>query len=176
MKKYTSVIFILVFNLIAFTTVTGNNEHQLPPYKGSSEFESMKKLVGVWKGTGSIPNKDKKVTVEYSVTSNGSAVVETLFPGKPDEMVTIYHDRKGKLSMVHFCAFGNQPRMDLKEADDYKLVFSFSEINDIDPEKEVHMHALTIKRPSADNIIHEWTFYEEGKEKGVHTFNFTRKK
>jgi hypothetical protein len=44
------------------------------------------------------------VRVEYRVTGAGSAVVETLFPGTPHEMVTVYHARKGVLCMTHYCA------------------------------------------------------------------------
>src|SRR6185295_4096962 len=55
--------------------------------------------------------KDKELVVTYKVVSNGSAVCETLFPGSPEEMITMYHLDGDKLTATHYCAMGNQPRM-----------------------------------------------------------------
>ena len=50
---------------------------------------------------------------EYRVAANGSVVVERNFPDTPKEMISVYHDRGGKLSMTHYCALANQPQMSL---------------------------------------------------------------
>ena len=86
----------------------------MEPYKGSSEFEQLKQLIGVWEGE--MPMKDKggeagakhegmpemmKMRVEYRLTAGGSAIQETFNAGSPMEMVSMYHDRGGNLSITH---------------------------------------------------------------------------
>lgn len=56
-------------------------------------------------------NKPMELVVVYKTVSNGSAVCETLFPGSPEEMITMYHLDGDRLTATHYCAMGNQPRM-----------------------------------------------------------------
>ena len=71
----------------------------------------MKKLAGTWL----LADKDGKPTDQIAsiikVTAGGSVVHETLFPGQPHEMVSVYHRDGADLVMTHYCALGNQPRM-----------------------------------------------------------------
>ena len=94
MKRVNKLI--AAATLLAFIGVplSGAAENKAKSYTGSTQFEQMKTLVGTWQGTSS-RNKDDKVTVKYHLTSGGSAIVETLFPGAPYEMITVYHDQKG---------------------------------------------------------------------------------
>ena len=55
--------------------------------------------------------KDHDLVVQYKTVSSGSAVCETLFPGTPHEMITMYHLDGDNLIATHYCAMGNQPRM-----------------------------------------------------------------
>src|SRR5437016_10617001 len=84
------------------------------PYHGSAEFERMKSLAGTWKGTHDMGKGPMEVTVVYTVVAGGSAVEERFFAGTPNEMVTMYHDKQGKLSLTHYCMLHNQPGMLLK--------------------------------------------------------------
>src|SRR3954467_2783963 len=70
-------------------------------YKGSPEFERMKALAGTWKGKTDMGQGPIEMTVEYRVISGGSAVEERIFAGTPKEMVTMYHDKNGKLALTH---------------------------------------------------------------------------
>ena len=110
MKKLTTFIFIMILSLLWFLGLLWVKRWKLPPYKGSQAFESMKSLAGNWEGSEVSGDKEKPVKVEYKVSSNGSTIVETLFPGTKYEMITVYHDNGGKLSMTHYCAIGNQPQ------------------------------------------------------------------
>jgi hypothetical protein len=144
------------------------------PYSGSKEFERMKVLVGVWEGTSKMLKEGEKVRVEYRLSSGGSAVVETLFPGKPEEMVSVYHDNKGQLNMTHYCALRNQPRMKVEKADSQNLYFMFADGANIDPMKDAHMHSLTISFTDKDHIIQKWTLFVDGKEKDTSVFELSR--
>src|SRR6266404_2189115 len=99
-------------------------EAKAPP-QGSAEFERMKSLVGTWKGKADMGQGPMEFTVEYRLISGGSAVEERIFAGTPKEMVTMYYDRKGKLSMTHYCMLGNRPGMLFKSADATTIKFDF---------------------------------------------------
>ena len=93
--------------------------------KGSAEMERMKSLVGTWKGTADMGQGPMEFTVEYRLVAGGSAIEERIFAGSPKEMVTMYHDKKGKLSLTHYCMLGNRPGMLLKSSDGKTLNFDF---------------------------------------------------
>ena len=99
----------------------------------------------------------------YEVTSNGSAVVERLGPGTPYEMVSVYHDEKGRLAMTHYCAIGNQPNLALASASPDKMKLAFAKNNVINPKKEDHMHSLEITFLGPDQVRQEWSGYRGGK-------------
>jgi hypothetical protein len=147
-----------------------------PPVKRSQEFERIKLLEGNWTGTTTKDGKTESVSVKYHVTSGGSAVVETLFPGTPHEMVSVYHDEDGVLSMTHYCMLGNRPRLDLTSASPRELNFNFAEQNAINPKTEDHMHALNIAFIDNDNIIHNWSGYQKGEEGPPAVFKLKRMK
>jgi hypothetical protein len=150
-------------------------EYPSAPYTGSKEFERMKQLAGAWEGTSDMGKEGEKVRVEYRLTSGGSAVVETLSPGSAEEMVSVYHDRKGKLAMTHYCTLRNQPRMTLAKADAQTIELVFARKgNDIDPAKEKHMHAVRITFTDNDHIVQRWTLYDKGKDAGGVTMKLTR--
>src|SRR5258708_228538 len=95
------------------------------PYQGSTEFERMKTLVGTWKGKTDMGEGPMDFTVEYRLVSGGSAIEERIFAGAPKEMVTMYHDKGGKLALTHYCMLRNQPGMRLKSSDKKTLKFDF---------------------------------------------------
>ena len=65
-------------------------EHKMPPVKMPKEFDTMKKLIGTWEGKNEMHGKEEMVTVEYKLTSGGTAIMETLMPGSAHEMVSMY--------------------------------------------------------------------------------------
>jgi hypothetical protein len=117
MRKVMSLMCAAVCFFLIGPVVAHAGEHQSAPYNGSSEFERMKQLVGSWEGTSDMGKAGEKVRVEYRLTAGGSALLETLFPGSGEEMVSVYHDRNGKLAMTHYCMLRNQPKMALAKAD-----------------------------------------------------------
>src|SRR5438046_5351727 len=103
---------LVLFSLLAIGRLTAWPADK--PHKGSAEFERMKSLAGTWKGKADMGEGPMEFTVEYRLVAGGSAVEERIFAGSPKEMVTMYHDQKGKLSLTHYCMLGNRPGMLLK--------------------------------------------------------------
>ena len=95
---------------------------------------------------------DEVVSV-IKVTAAGSAVQETLFPGEPHEMVSLYHLDGADLVMTHYCALGNQPRLkaDPKSSPN-QIHFQFVGGSNLDPAKDMHMHEGTITFVDDDHI------------------------
>src|SRR6058998_1207043 len=79
-----------------------------PPHPG---LERLKKLAGTWVAADKDGKPTDQVVSVVRVTAAGSAVHETLFPGQPHEMVSLYHTDGADLVMTHYCSLGNQPRM-----------------------------------------------------------------
>ncbi|MCK7511304.1 MAG: hypothetical protein MZV70_49445 [Desulfobacterales bacterium] len=77
------------------------------------------------------------VSVTYRITANGSVVLETLFPGTDHEMLTLYHLDNDRLGLTHYCAMGNQPRMELDPSSPPIAWFLFS------PAAPISMQAKT---------------------------------
>src|SRR5258706_12131909 len=107
----------LILSLTLFSVMTGLAGQPGDPYHGSAEFERMKSLVGTWKGTHDMGQGPMEMTVEYRLVADGSTLEERFFAGTPMEMVTMYHDRHGKLALTHYCMLHNQPGMLLKSSD-----------------------------------------------------------
>ena len=128
-------------------------------------FERLKSIEGEWKG-------DDSMKVVYKVTAAGSVVQETMFPGTPSEMVTMYHLDGDELRLTHYCASGNQPRLklDRKASSDDTLEFVFEGGTNLDPAKDMHMHSGRIWFKDAKHLESEWDGYADGKKTGSHTF------
>ena len=175
MSKKQAMCLVAVMALAAAKAGAGMHDPQ--PQKGSKEFERMKTLAGVWEGTSTMMNgTGMPVRVEYRVTGAGSALVETLFPGTPHDMVTVYHDRNGALCMTHYCALGNRPHMALKGSTADTIEMELAPGGEVDANRDTHMHALKVTFDGADRIVHEWTLFDAGKKKDVSMFTFNRVK
>jgi hypothetical protein len=159
--------------ILASQLAFAHPEHQV---KMPKEFEPLTKLVGTWEGTGQKEGKEEPASVVYAITSGGTALTERMNPGAPDEMITVYHKDGNSVSMTHFCAMGNQPRMKLKSSDGKVMKFEMVGASGVSSMKEMHMHALTLTFVDSDTLKQEWTGYQNGKKAGVMTFLFKRKK
>jgi hypothetical protein len=144
--------------------------------KGSPEFERMKTLLGTWTGKADLGQGPMDMTVTYRLVAGGSVLEERIFPGTPNEMLTMYYDQDGKLALTHYCIMGNRPAMRLKSSDDKSLRFDFDKACGINPAKESHMHAMTIRFDDADTITTGCTAIIDGKEQPEHPTTLKRVK
>ena len=130
----------------------------------SPEFERMKALVGTWKGTVDIGQGPVEMVTQYRLLAGGSVLEERCFAGTPNEMVTMFFDRDGKLALTHYCMFGNRPGMVFKSADSKSIRFDFDKNCGIDVNKESHMHSLTLTFDDAETITASCKAIMDGKE------------
>ena len=139
-------------------------------------YDRLKALAGTWVGVEAPKGDAPPLMVTYRLTGAGTTVVETLFPGGPHEMTTMYTRDGGDLVLTHYCAAGNQPRMRAKTIEGNVLRFAFDGGTSLDPAKDSHMHSAWIEFVSADEIIGEWQGWEGGKpEAQAMRFHLKRK-
>jgi len=127
-------------------------------------LERMKKLAGTWMEAGKEGKATDKVISVVKVIGGGSVVHETLFPGQPHEMVSVYLLDGGDLVMTHYCVLGNQPRMKADpESPAGTIRFAFAGGTNLDPAKDKHMHEGTITFVDDDHIEWSGVAWEGGK-------------
>src|SRR5262245_51575653 len=103
-----SLLLALVVTVSGMSDGGDNAVPKLPAPPTNTALEKMKKLAGTWR----LADKDGKPTDQIAsiikVTAGGSVVHETLFPGQPHEMVSVYAVDGPDLIMTHYCVLGNQ--------------------------------------------------------------------
>ena len=184
MKKATLVLPVLIA-IFAFSAFAGENggkreekeEKQAGAHVGSAEFDRLKTLVGRWESEMPMPGGGKgamtTVATEYRLAANGSVIVERNFPDTPKEMISVYHDRGGRLWMTHYCAKGNQPQMSLAKSTEGVIALELVE-GSLDSPDESHMHSVSIAFNGPDEMSQTWTMYEGGKETMSHSMTYRR--
>ncbi|MBE7498608.1 MAG: hypothetical protein HS117_27020 [Verrucomicrobiaceae bacterium] len=132
----------------------------MPPYKGSAAFERMKSLVGKWSGES--PDMGTMNT-EFRLIAGDSVIQETFAGGTPMEMLSVYHDVNGKLTMTHYCMLRNQPRMKLVKQTANSLTFDLAPTPGLNVQKDMHMHGATYTFLDANHFKLEGVSWKDGK-------------
>ena len=172
--NFLLTVFSLILMAVGNASLALAEVEEPPPYEGSAALKSMKSLAGTWEGTHIMHGEKIPARIEYRVSSNGSTVVETMFPGTKHEMVNMYHDKGGKLAMTHYCSIGNQPHLDLTSMKDKTLSFSLSPEDTSHLANEGHMHDLKITMRDSNHLQQKWSFFEKGQHSGMTTFDLMR--
>jgi len=126
---------------------------KLPPAPTNANLEKMKKLAGTWLAADENGKPTDQVMSIIKVTAGGSVVHETIFPGQPQEMVSVYSVDGPDLVMTHYCVLGNQPRMKAdRNSSANEIHFQFAGGANLDPAKDKHMHEATLTFVDDDHI------------------------
>jgi hypothetical protein len=142
-------------------------------------LEKIKKLAGTWFMADKEGKPTDKVVSVVKVTAGGSAVVETLFPGQPHEMVSVYHLDGKDVVMTHYCVLGNQPRMKAEATSQPNQIhWAFVGGTSFDVNKDKHMHEATVTFVDDDHLKLTGVAWEGGKpcKECCGTFELVRKK
>lgn len=150
---------------------------EVPADASSAELKRIKALAGKWRSTTSMFGKEnEEVFTEYKVTAGGSAVVETIFPGTPQEMVSVYYDDdQGKLAMTHYCVMRNRPFFHLAKSTKDEIKLDVTKVEGLKSEGSPSMGTTTLKFQDKNHFSS--TCEGDGKgeqDQGPMTMNFTR--
>ena len=157
----------------------GDDKPAKAPAAKHPGLERLKQLAGTWVAADKDGKPTDQVVSVIKLTAGGSAVQETLFPGQPQEMVSVYHLDKGDLVMTHYCCLGNQPRMKADpKSPANQIKFLFAGGTNLDPAKDMHMHEGTLTFVDDDHIEFSGVAWDGGKPAADHcaTMKLVRKK
>ncbi len=130
--------------------------HDTPDFEAA--FDRLKGLVGTWQVEG------RDTEVSYSLTGNGSALVEVFESARG--MASVYHMDGQDLLVTHYCGADNQPRMKAVSYDPAKgtLSFDFLDITNLSAPDAYHTRQIEIVFEDEDHIEIRFNGIEAGEE------------
>lgn len=132
-------------------------------------FTILKSMPGTWEGT----SPEGAVKVTFKVTGGGSAVMSEIL-GKED-MVSMFHMDGERLLLTHYCAIGNQPRMQASVSPDGKtFTFTYVDATNLSTPDAAHMQRMILTVLEDNHHTEEWIFADHGKEHKM-VFDLRRK-
>ena len=139
--------------------------------KSEEAFDRLASLQGEWQGQIDGIN----TTLIYTLTANGSALMEQCRPETGPEMITMFTIDGDHLLATHYCSAKNQPQMATSPiADVHKpLAFSLVRVSGLKSPDDFHNTALTVIQQDNDHLTQEWSYEHKGKT-GKNIFRFTR--
>jgi len=147
-------------------------------YAGAAPgMDDLRAMAGEWVRVGEDGKATAEIASSWRVTSAGSAVIETLFPGTEHEMVTVYHEDGDAIALTHYCAMGNQPRMrSVAAAPPRTLEFACAGGSNMASENDAHMHHARLEWIDADHVRAVWTAEADGAVAHVVELDLVRRK
>src|SRR5438876_5037263 len=134
-------------------------------------FERLALLQGEWQGVADGVN----TTLIYTLTANGSTLMEQCRPEKGHEMITMFTVDSDHLIATHYCSARNQPQMATAAISDAQkpLAFSLVRVTGLKSPDDFHNTGLTVIQEDNDHLTQEWSYQHKGKT-GKNVFHFTR--
>ncbi len=125
-------------------------------------FATIKSLPGIWEGKG---HDGQTLQVTFKVTSGGSAVLSEIQVPKEDMISMIHLDGPDRLLLTHYCAAGNQPRMQASVSSDGKVItFNYVDATNLATPDSGHMQKMILTVLDDNHHTEEWVFVDHGKE------------
>jgi hypothetical protein len=139
--------------------------------KSEEAFDRLASLKGEWKGEINGVN----TTLIYTLTANGSALMEECQAEKGPEMITVFTIDGDHLIATHYCSAKNQPQMATSAITDAqkRLAFSLVRVTGLKSPDDWHNTGLTVIQDDNDHLTQEWSYQFKGKT-GKNIFHFTR--
>ena len=136
-------------------------------YDADSAFAFLKSMAGSWEGQAR--EHDHHATadarrVEVRTSAAGSAVIQTLYPGQPMEMLNVFHMDGDQLLFTHYCAAQNAPVMKFEKSDQPGVIkFVFDGGTNFDPAVDVHAHEGSFQVKDKDTVASSFVTWAGGK-------------
>ena len=139
--------------------------------KSEEAFDRLAALQGEWQGIADGVN----TTLIYTLTANGSTLMEQCRPEKGHEMITMFTIDGDHLIATHYCSAKNQPQMETPAISDVRkpLEFSLVRVTGLKSPDDFHNTGLTVIQEDNDHLTQEWSYQHKGKT-GRNIFRFTR--
>ena len=142
--------------------------------KSAIAFERLTTLVGGWKGV----QDGTEVKLTYTLTANGSALMEEFKPKDGPVMITMFSVDGDHLIATHYCSARNQPQMatePITEPKTKRLAFSLVRVTGMTTPDDWHNTGLAMVLEDNEHLTQEWKYQYKG-ETGTRTFHYTRER
>lgn len=164
MKNSTRMFRSLILQLSILSLVALGTTAALAQTASSTEaqraFATIKSMPGNWEGT----SPEGPVQVNFKITARGSAVMSEIL-GHEDMISMFSMDGPDRLLLTHYCAVGNQPRMQANLSPDGKTItFNFVDATNLASPDAGHMQRMVLTMLDDNHHLEEWTFSDHGKE------------
>jgi hypothetical protein len=169
MKKTFLTLVSVFLILFAYAQHDDHDHSGTAVHVNNEAFNSIKKLVGDWKGTFKWTggrSSEGTMNARYYLTGNGTAVVEDLINNGNIMMTSVYHLDGPDLRVTHYCAAGNQPRLKAGAFNDENksVVFQFVDITNLASPGAPHVSGLELRFADIDKTTIIFTFTMSGTE------------
>ena len=146
-----------------------------------SVMEKLAALEGDWIYLDENGEETEMIGSTFRMTAGGSVLVEVMAPDSPEghEMFNMYHADGERVLMTHYCAAGNQPRMEVQATDDEdRLELRFESVTNLSSPDANHMHQAEYTFHGDDRLTTRWWSMQNGKvdEESHVTIELQRKK
>ncbi|PYP99214.1 MAG: hypothetical protein DMF82_25600 [Acidobacteria bacterium] len=136
---------------------------------GAAALARLRGLAGEWQGSVEWSGARKgtgSMNAIYSLTGNGSAVVESLVTAGESAMTSVYHLDGADLRMTHFCGAQNQPRLKARTIDLGRGVIDFAFVDATNLRSPVagHVHGVEMRLVDDDHITLTFLFEAGGQK------------
>lgn len=136
-KQFSIAAFVILSGLSAFAQSDSQKT-----------FDTIKSLAGDWEGNNSMGDQ---VRVSYRMTAGGSALMSEIpgdMKGHNEDMISMIHMDRDRLLLTHYCAGGNQPRMQASISTDEKtIIFDFVDATNLPSADTGHIAAHNLYHP-----------------------------
>ena len=173
-KGQTRACLLLIVSVLVPASARSQQARPEEKTKSAAVFEQLSALVGEWAGDqGGVP-----VTVTYTLTGDGSALMEYVTPeaSPAGAMITMFTVDGDHLIATHYCAAGNQPQMvtGVPGTLERGVTFSLVRVTGMKTPADYHNTGLTFVQNDSDHVTQRWTYLYKGKT-GTNVFHYARK-
>jgi len=131
----------------------------------SPSWDRLKALVGIWQRTDSSTPASKAFRIRYRLISADTALVEEFGDPAKQPTQTVFHLDGDRLLATHYCAQGNQPRLQLRTGRSNDVqVFDFLDATNLRSAADSHLVRLAFRWPDPDHLVREEVYATNGRE------------
>jgi hypothetical protein len=137
-------------------------------------FTRIQSLAGHWEG---IDDHGDAVNAAFRVNTENDAVIETLVVSSgAHQMVTLYRQSEGVISLIHHGAGNNRPHFMVfpPRLPIHELVFEFEDTRNPFSSTAGHVHRLILRFEDMDRFTETWIFRRDRRDGSI-SYRFTRK-
>ena len=140
-------------------------------------LDALDDFVGTWMMADENGEATDMVATEVRKTAGGSALLEILMPGTPNEMITMYYMDGDQLKLTHYCSCTNHPILAASRDGDGNLRFDCTGKGENFAECKTtpHMHDAVYRFDGKDKVSTTWRMMEDGELGYEANFSFIRK-